>query len=117
MMQVTRIIPNLPAPDPAGLAAFYRDVFGLTVEFEMGWIVFLGAETEKPLRMQIASEGGAGTELPAISIGVDDLEEALARVRAFGIEPEYGPVVEPWGVHRFYLRDPQGNLVNVVTHS
>jgi predicted enzyme related to lactoylglutathione lyase len=57
-MQVTRIIPNLPAPDPAVLAAFYRDVFGLTVEFDMGWIVFLAGPAEKPVRMQIASGGG-----------------------------------------------------------
>ena len=116
-MQVTRIIPNLPARDPWGLAAFYRDVFGLTVEHDMGWIVFLGDPEEKPLRMQIASEGGSGTGLPAISIGVDDLDEALVRVRAAGAEPDYGPVTEPWGVRRFYFRDPAGNLINVVTHS
>ena len=116
-MRVTRVIPNLPAPDPAALAAFYQDVFGLELDFDMGWIVFLGTQTERPLRLQIASEGGSGTDLPAISIGVDDLDEALARVRAAGVEPEYGPVVEPWGVHRFYLRDPAGNLVNVVTHN
>ncbi len=115
-MQVTRIIPNLPAPDPAALATFYRDVFGLTAELDMGWIVFLAGPAEKPVRMQIASEGGSGTGLPAVSIGVDDLDEALARVRAAGIEPDYGPVAEPWGVRRFYLRDPAGNLVNVVTH-
>lgn len=116
-MQVTGIIPNLPSPDPAALAAFYRDVFGLTVEHDMGWIVFLGEATEKPLRMQVASEGGSGTELPVISVGVDDLDEALSRVRAAGIEPDYGPVLEPWDVRRFYFRDPAGNLINVVTHS
>jgi predicted enzyme related to lactoylglutathione lyase len=116
-MRVTQIIANLPAPDPADLAAFYRKVFDLTVEHDMGWIAFMRAPSDMPVRLQLASEGGSGTDLPVISIGVDDLEEALAKARAAGIEPAYGPVDEPWGVRRFYLRDPAGNLVNVVTHS
>lgn len=28
----------------------------------------------------------------------------------------YGPVAEPWGVRRAYLRDPEGNLINVLCH-
>lgn len=116
-MQVTRIIPNLPAEDPAALAGFYARVFGLEVEFDMGWICFLSGAEERPARLQVASEGGSGTALPAISIGVDDLDAALARLRAEGAGPVYGPVEEPWGVRRFYLRDPAGNLVNVVKHN
>ena len=29
---------------------------------------------------------------------------------------EYGPVEEPWGVRRFYVRDPFGKLVNILVH-
>ena len=29
----------------------------------------------------------------------------------------YGPADEPWGVRRIYLRDPEGNLVNVLCHA
>jgi len=28
--------------------------------------------------------------------------------------PEYGPADEPWGVRRFYCRDPFGKLVNIL---
>ena len=28
----------------------------------------------------------------------------------------YGPTDEPWGVRRFYVRDPFGTLVNIVSH-
>ena len=31
-------------------------------------------------------------------------------------EIEYGPVKEPWGVIRFFARDPFGRLVNIMTH-
>ncbi|REM04562.1 glyoxalase, partial [Mycobacterium tuberculosis] len=29
----------------------------------------------------------------------------------------YGPASEPWGVRRFYLRDPLGRLVNILQHA
>jgi hypothetical protein len=30
---------------------------------------------------------------------------------------EYGPAGEPWGVRRFYVRDPFGRLINILMHS
>ncbi len=27
-----------------------------------------------------------------------------------------GPVSKPWGVRRFYVRDPFGKLVNIISH-
>ena len=116
-MAILHIVPNLPARDPAALAAFYRAVFGLRLDHDMGWIAFLGAPGATTPRLQLASEGGSGTELPALSILVDDLDEALTNLRKTGAEPVYGPVTEPWGLRRFYLRDPEGNLVNVAHHT
>jgi hypothetical protein len=29
---------------------------------------------------------------------------------------EYGPAEEPWGVLRFFVRDPFGKLVNILAH-
>ena len=33
-----------------------------------------------------------------------------------GLEIEYGPITEPWGVRRFYVRDPFGRLINILEH-
>jgi predicted enzyme related to lactoylglutathione lyase len=113
-MAVTRIVANLAAPDPVALAAFYRDVFELDQPFDMGWIAFLTKGSTQRIELHTASEGGSGTQLPVISIGVDDLDAAVAAVRAAGAEMVYGPVREEWGLRRFFFRDPAGNLVNVV---
>jgi catechol 2,3-dioxygenase-like lactoylglutathione lyase family enzyme len=64
----------------------------------------------------VASEGGSGTPVPDLSIEVDDLDEALRRARTCGLAIEYGPQREPWGVRRFYVRDPFGRLVNILVH-
>lgn len=113
-MAVTRIVANLTAPDPVGLAKFYAQVFGLDLPFDMGWIAFLSSDASQKIELHTASEGGSGTQLPVISIGVDDLDAAEAAVRAAGAAVVYGPATEPWGLRRFFFRDPAGNLVNVV---
>jgi predicted enzyme related to lactoylglutathione lyase len=115
-MAVTRIVANLAAPDPMALAWFYKQVFELDLPFDMGWIAFLSRDATQTIELHIASEGGSGTELPVISIGVEDLDATETAVRAAGAEVVYGPVTESWGLRRFYFRDPAGNLVNVVDH-
>ena len=68
------------------------------------------------VQVSFATEGGSGTAVPDLSIEVDDIEMALEKVRIGNIPIEYGPVSEPWGVRRFYLRDPFGKLINVMQH-
>ena len=67
-------------------------------------------------QVSVATEGGSGTPVPDISIEVDDLDEVERRVREAGLVIEYGPTSEPWGVRRFYVRDPLGRLVNILRH-
>jgi predicted enzyme related to lactoylglutathione lyase len=113
-MSVTRIVANLKASNPMALAHFYKEVFELDLPFDMGWIAFLSKSSTQKIELHTASEGGSGTELPVISIGVEDLDATEAAVRAAGAEVVYGPVKEAWGLRRFFFRDPAGNLVNVV---
>lgn len=54
---------------------------------------------------------------PDLSIEVDNLDEVHRRAVAGGFAIEYGPAVEPWGVRRFYVRDPFGRLVNILAHT
>ena len=116
-MIVRRIVPNIQTDDPDGCATFYAQVFGLDRVMDMGWIATMQAATEPgPMQLSLASQGGSDTPVPALSIEVDDLETALQRLEALGVQPEYGPVTEPWGVRRFYVRDPAGTLLNIVTH-
>lgn len=115
-MQVKRIIANITAPEPSAADEFYRQLLGLDLAMDHGWIrTYAGAAT-MTVQISVASEGGSGTPVPDLSIEVDDLDEALRRVQRAGIPLVYGPVSEPWGVRRFYVRDPLGKLVNLLQH-
>lgn len=115
-MSVRRIVANLKAEEPGRLAVFYRDLLGFEVLMELGFISTLGNRAEAPVQLSLASEGGSGTDVPAISIEVDAIAPYLTRAREMGADIAYGPVDEPWGVRRFYLRDPAGTLINILSH-
>jgi catechol 2,3-dioxygenase-like lactoylglutathione lyase family enzyme len=115
-MTVKRIVANIAHPRPEEAKAFYRDVLGMDVAMDMGWIITFMSDANAAAQVTVASEGGSGTPVPDLSIEVDDLEEVLDRVSKAGFGIEYGPASEPWGVRRFYVRDPFGRLLNILTH-
>ena len=116
-MAVLRIVPDLHADNPQELAEFYAGIFGLDIAMDAGFLVTMAAGGTQTSQLSLGSEGGSGTELPTISIEVDDLEPVLEALAAKQISPSYGPVDEPWGVRRFYFRDPAGHLINVLKHT
>ncbi|MFA6154891.1 VOC family protein [Mesorhizobium sp.] len=115
-MKVKRIVANIGTPDVAAAKRFYKDVLGLDLLMDHGWIATYGSQEEMDVQVSFAEQGGSGTPVPDLSIEVDDIEAALQGMRAAGFAVEYGPADEPWGVRRFYVRDPFGRLVNILSH-
>lgn len=83
---------------------------------DLGFIATYGTHEKMAIQISFLSEGGSGTPVPDMSIEVDDLDDVLNRIKDAGIPIEYGPTKEPWGVRRFYVRDPFGKLINILSH-
>ena len=116
-MQVKRIMAIIAAEDVAAAERFYQDILGLDVLMDHGLWLTYGSSQKMSVQVSIASEGGSGTPVPDLSIEVDDLDTALQRMKKAKVAIEYGPASEPWGVRRFYVRDPFGRLINILMHS
>lgn len=116
-LQVKRIVANFEALDPGRARAFYQDVLGLELLMDQSWIRTYGSQAEMTVQVSFAAQGGSGTPVPDLSIEVDDADAALQRMRDAGFSIEYGPADEPWGVRRFFVRDPFGKLVNILSHT
>jgi catechol 2,3-dioxygenase-like lactoylglutathione lyase family enzyme len=115
-VKVKRIVADIAARDPGAARAFYEDLLGLDVLMDLGWIATFGSREKMTVQISFAREGGSGAPTPDLSIEVDDLDAALRRMKGAGIPIEYGPADEPWGVRRFFVRDPFGKLVNILEH-
>ena len=115
-MLVKRIVANIETEDLAAARSFYQDVLGMDIVMDHGWMTTYGSSEKMTVQVSFARQGGSGTPVPDLSIEVDDVDAALAGMQAAGFEIEYGPVDEPWGVRRFFVRDPLGRLINILTH-
>ncbi len=115
-MKVLRIVSNIDTTEIEKAKRFYQDVLGLEELMNHGWMVTYGSEGTSKVQVSFASQGGSGTPTPDLSIEVDDLDEAYRVMKEAGFEIEYGPVEEPWGVRRFFVRDPFDKLINILTH-
>jgi uncharacterized glyoxalase superfamily protein PhnB len=50
---------------------------------------------------------------PEITVRVDDVDAAVARLRDLGIEITEGPVDQPWGACHAWLLDPDGRRMSI----
>ena len=115
-MTVKRIVVDIPSPSVAEVKAFYEDLFGLETVMDQGWIVTLSSGETMPVQISIASQGGSGQPVPDVSIEVNDAAKLHARAQELGHDIVYDLTEEPWGVLRFFMRDPAGKLLNILSH-
>ncbi len=115
-MFVKRIVPDLHAADPGASRAFYADVLGLEVAMDLGWIVTFAAPGGTNAQISVMSTDAGAPLRPGVSIEVDDVDAVHESARRLGYEVVYPLTDEPWGVRRFFVRDPGGNVLNVLMH-
>ncbi len=115
-MRVMDVIADLRVADIDEARAFYADYLGLsTEEFNLGWVArFTSSETGAHL--QVLTRDAAAPEDPLISVMVDDVDEAFEDAQRRGYEIVHPLTSEPWGVRRFFVRAPDGTVVNMVRH-
>jgi predicted enzyme related to lactoylglutathione lyase len=113
---VLRIVADFPADNPQEQAKFYRNLFGLDVVMDKGFIVTLASNASMRPQISLMIEGGSGAPVPALSIEVTDVDEVYRRATEAGLPVIYDLTDEPWGVRRFFTRDPEGRVINILQH-
>jgi uncharacterized glyoxalase superfamily protein PhnB len=114
-MRVVRIIADLTVADIAATQGFYSDYLGLDKQ-EMGldWVTRYVAPTGASL--QVLTHDAGGPVAPVISVAVEDVDAAHEEAVRRGFEIVHPLTTESWGVRRFFVRDPDGHVVNILQH-
>ncbi|MFZ4929233.1 VOC family protein [Chryseobacterium sp. Mn2064] len=113
---VKRIVANIKAADLSKADLFYQDILELDVLMDHGWIKTLGNKEEMSVQLSFAEQGGNYTEVPYLSIEVDNVDQIYHTMQQEGFEIVYKLTDEEWGVRRFFVKDPLGNLINILQH-
>jgi predicted enzyme related to lactoylglutathione lyase len=117
-VEPTGIKANLTVPDIAQARDFYTDYLGLSVEeFDMGWVARFRSPDGRAV-VQLVTRDATAPEDSAISVHVgDSIDEAYEEAQRRGFEIVHPLTTESWGIRRFLVRAPDGNVININSHS
>jgi uncharacterized glyoxalase superfamily protein PhnB len=91
-------------------------VIGLDEGQGLDWILFFGTG-ERAVQLSVMKLDIHANLHPDVSIEVDDVDAVHGRAEAAGCEIVYPLTDEPWGLRRFFVRDPNGAVINVTQHA
>jgi catechol 2,3-dioxygenase-like lactoylglutathione lyase family enzyme len=115
-MRARRITANLRVADIDDAKAFYTGFLGLsTEEFNMGWVARY-TSPDTGVNVQLVTEDATSPEDSVISVHTDDVEAAYQEAQNLGYEIVHPLSTESWGVRRFFVRAPDGNVINIAYH-
>jgi catechol 2,3-dioxygenase-like lactoylglutathione lyase family enzyme len=115
-MRATKIFANLRVADIDAAKGFYNDYLGLpNEEFNLGWVARYSSP-DAEARLQLVTNDLTAVEDSVISVCTDDIDGAYAEAQQLGYEIVHPLTSEAWGPRRFFVRAPDGNVVNIVNH-
>jgi len=117
-MHPTGVTANLPASDISEVRAFFMDYLGLSVEeMNLGWVARFSTPDGRA-SVQVVTRDQSAPVDSQLSVHVgDDVEAAYEEAQRRGYEIVHPLTTEPWGVRRFFVRAPNGSVINIVSHS
>ncbi|MER7968632.1 VOC family protein [Streptomyces sp. NPDC096080] len=117
-MTVRRVVPDIRVGSEEEMRAgkdFYATL-GLEEAMDLGWVSTLASPSNPTAQITFSLRDRTAPVDPDLSVEVADVDEVYARCRARGAEIVHDLRDEEWGVRRFFVRDPTGRVVNVVSH-
>jgi catechol 2,3-dioxygenase-like lactoylglutathione lyase family enzyme len=115
-MSIRRVVPDISAADFALSREFYVGFLGFEVGMEMGFVMTFVSPTNPTAQVTVFRGDDASTPQPNMTIEVADVDAVHAKAIEHGIEIMYPLTDEPWGVRRFFVSDPNGMVINVMSH-
>jgi catechol 2,3-dioxygenase-like lactoylglutathione lyase family enzyme len=116
-MTVQRVVPDLKSEHLDRARRFYAAVLELEPVMDHGWIVTFADPSTESCQISLMSHDETAPVVPAVSVQVDDVDAAYARAIEAGAEVVHPLSDESWGVRRFFVRDPDGNVLNILSHA
>lgn len=115
-MSIRRVVPNLPTRSTEESCEFYTGFLGFQIAMDMGWIVTFVSGANPTAQLSVITSDLTAPVHPDLTIQVDNVDDLYAEAVRRGLTIAYPLTDEPWGVRRFFVRDPNGRVLNLMTH-
>jgi catechol 2,3-dioxygenase-like lactoylglutathione lyase family enzyme len=115
-MSIKRVVPDIVSERIDESRKFYTEFLGFHVAMDMGWVLTFASPSNPTAQVTLVRGSEKATPHPNLSIEVEDVDAAHAKAVALGLQIVYPLTNEPWGVRRFFVTDPNGVIINVLSH-
>ncbi len=118
-MSIRRVVPNIATACLEESRAFYTGVLGFEVGMDLGWIVTVVSPANSTAQLSLGRADAAPAPSfapPHLTVEVTDVDEIHAKAVAQELPIVYPLTDEAWGVRRFFLVDPNGWVLNIMSH-
>jgi catechol 2,3-dioxygenase-like lactoylglutathione lyase family enzyme len=115
-MSIRRAVPNIVSDTPDESRRFYAGLLGFQVAMDMGWIITFVSPSNPTAQVSVVREDASAPVVPQITVEVGDVDAIHAEAMRRGLDIVHPLTDEPWGVRRFFVKDPNGMVINVAAH-
>jgi uncharacterized glyoxalase superfamily protein PhnB len=125
-MNVRRVVPNITSERQEETADFFVGLLGFDVAMETESMITVVSPSNRTAQVNIiradgGSPAGSGTHsavlsTPQLSVEVEDVDAVYAAAIRRGLAIPYPITDESWGVRRFFVTEPNGLVINILTH-
>ncbi len=117
-MSIRRVVPNIDSDRLDESKSFYTEFLGFEAAMDMDWIVTLVSPSNPTAQLSLLRQSTSSAPRPHLSLTVEvaDVDAVHAKAVARGLQIVYPLTTEPWGVRRFHVTDPNGVVLNVMSH-
>ena len=117
-MSIRRVVPDIVSSDLSKSREFYIDFLGFELAMDMGWIMTFVSPSNPTAQVSVIAgpTEPVGAPMADLTIEVADVDAVHTRAVSRHIDVVYPLTDEPWGVRRFFVRDPSGKVINVMSH-
>lgn len=118
-INILRIVPNIYSIDIEKSRQFYIDFLDMELVMDMEWILTFASKDNPGSQisiLQFNEKGKLDNSATFLSIEVSDIDALYERAKNLKCEIVYPITDEPWGVRRFFVKDPNGATINLLAH-
>lgn len=114
-MKAIEVITNLHTDDIERAREFFR-FLGLSEDgMNQAWVARF-TSADPAACVQVVTRDATAPEDSVMTIKVDDVDAAYEEAQKRGYEIVHPLTNEPWGIRRFFVRSPDGQVINVARH-
>ncbi len=116
-MNIRRVVPDIKSDHIDESRDFYAGFFGFQVGMDTGRVITFVSPSNPTAQITLVRDDESASVHPQMTIEVDNVDQAHAKAVERGLKIVYPLTDEAWGVRLFFVADPNGVVINVMSHT